>query len=214
MKIILFGGAELSLGQFLPQLKLIGKTIKKLKPRQILHIPFARTVAKEIEWSGDWFNKHIHLKGVKYLNAANKADIIKTQNPLIFISGGGENFNLIKKIKSNRKLLKLIANARCIIGESAGAMVLGEYMRTKGGVGESKLIKGLGIIADTIIEPHYTERNRQGLLIREMKQTNVHYGLGVDCMTGIEFELREFPEKYRKIGKGSVEIKYARPPKN
>lgn len=61
MKVILFGGAEVNLGQVKPELKLIEKVIKRLKVKQIFHIPFARTKAVEKEWSGNWFQKNIHV---------------------------------------------------------------------------------------------------------------------------------------------------------
>jgi len=32
-------------------------------------------------------------------------------------------------------------------------------------------------------------------------------GVGIDCVTAIMFNLDEFPEKYKKIGNGLVEIK-------
>lgn len=206
MKIILFGGAEI--GEVATELKQIEKVIKSLKPKQILHIPFARIKATEIEWSGDWFHRHIHLKGVIYLNAKNKADIKKAKNPLVFMSGGGNNINLIKKIKGSQELLKIIKNASNIIGESAGAKVLATYFRTKGGDDKSKMEKGLDIIKNTVIEPHYTQRKRQKLLLKDMEQTGVKYGIGIDTLTAIEFEADKFPQKYKKIGTGLVVIKF------
>ena len=35
MKLFLFGGAEIQLGQFIPQLELIEKVILEIKPKQI-----------------------------------------------------------------------------------------------------------------------------------------------------------------------------------
>lgn len=204
MKIFLFGGAEITLGQFKPQLKLIEKIIKKVRPRQVLHIPFARKRAREKEWSGDWFGKHIHLKGIKYLNAKRKRDINQANNPLIFINGGGENANLVKKIKSDPKLLSLVKNTFCIIGESAGAMALGEYLRH--GRENRVMIKGLSIIPNTVIEPHYTERKREKWLAEEVRKTKALYGIGIDAMTVMEFELKEFPGKYKKIGIGKIVV--------
>lgn len=206
MKIFLFGGAEVKLGQVEPLLKLIQRVIKKLKVKQVLHIPFARTKAKEAEWSGDWFHRHIHLKGVRYFNAATRDDFKQARSPLIFLSGGNDSANLLKKIKSNPQLLSLINQASYIIGESAGAKVLAAYFRSESSQGKRKIIRGLGIIKNTIIEPHYSERNRQKLLVREMKQCGARYGIGIDCVTGLEFELNDFPKKYKKIGKGSVRI--------
>lgn len=207
MKLILFGGAELKNGMFLAQLKLFEKVFNVLKPKQILHIPFARPVATEIEWKGDWFNQHIHLRNISYLNAGKRTDMKKVKNPLIFISGGGGNVKLLKKIKLNSKLLKLVKNAKYIVAESAGAKVLGTYFREKGADPNSKMIKGLDIIKNTVIEPHYTERKRQKLLIKDMKETHVKYGLGIDCVTAIEFKNGEFPKKYKKIGIGNIYIK-------
>ena len=207
MKIILFGGAEFKDNMFIKQLELMEQVFNKLKPKQILHIPYARPVATEIEWDGDWFNRHMHLKNVFYLNAENKNDMKKVKNPLIFISGGQDNVGLLKKIKSNSKLLKLVKNAECIVGESAGAKVLGSYFREKGSDENSKVIKGLNIVKDTIIEPHYTQRNRQKLLEKDLIDSGVKYGLGIDCVTAIEFKNGEFPKKYEKIGIGNIFIK-------
>jgi cyanophycinase-like exopeptidase len=69
------------------------------------------------------------------------------------------------------------------------------------------MIKGLGMIKNTVIVPHYTERKRQEALVQLMKQAKVAYGIGIDCMTAIEFELDKFPNEYRKIGAGAIEIK-------
>lgn len=207
MKVILFGGAEVNLGQVKLELELIEKVIKRLKVKQVLHIPFARTKAVEKEWSGNWFQKNIHVPRVNYLSAKKKSDIIKARSPLIFISGGSEHVNLIKKINSNSRLLSLIKNASCIIGESAGSMVLGKYFRSGGADGPRRMLKAQGIIKDTIIEPHYTERKLREVLIREMKQTKVKYGIGIDCMSAIEFETNKFPKEYKVLGTGNVEIR-------
>lgn len=206
MKIILFGGSEP--GQTAFQLKMIEKVIRETGVKQVLHIPFARTQTSEEEWMPGWFGRGIELeKGVDYLNAENGEDIAKADDPLIFMSGGGENLNLLKKIKDNPRLLELVTNASFIIGESAGAKVLAEYFRTKGSDISSAMVKGLGIIKNTVIQPHYIQRERKELLLKDMKDTGVKYGLGIDSITAIEFDAGQFPEKTKKIGKGIVEIK-------
>ncbi len=208
MKLFLFGGVELKLNQKVEQeLKLIAQIIKKIKPKQVLHIPFARTSATAGSWQGDWFHRNIKLKDVTYLNAKNDADIAKAKSPLIFVSGGSESVNLVNKINSNPKLLKLIANARYYIGESAGSKVAGTYLRTGRLDGRRRMIKGLNIIKNSVIEIHYTERKSQALLAKEMKQTKVKYGLGIDCLTALEFDLKDWPKKYNVIGNGTIEIK-------
>jgi peptidase E len=207
MKLFLFGGSEIDKGQFLPQLKLIETVILECKPKQVLHVPFARTIAKEVEWEGDWFNKYIILNGIEYLNAAKPEDIERAKNPLVFLNGGGENINLFEKINSNKRLLDLVMNADYLIGESAGAKILGKYFRAIGGDDNSQMMPGLNIIKDSVIEPHYTERNRQPLLIKDLKDSDAKYGLGVDSMTAVVFEVNDFPNKITRIGEGSYELK-------
>ncbi len=206
MKLILFGGAEIGHGQVRSELKMIEKVIKRLKPKQVLHIPFCRIVATEKEWDGDYFNKHIHLKGVQYLNAKNGSDIAKAKKPLIFVSGGTNKENLMKKLKANPKLMHLVKNAKYIIGESGGATVLGTYFRSKDRSGKIKMAKGLNFIKNTVFKAHYIERKRQKELLQDMKYSGVKYGLGVDSMNAIEFSASEFPKKHKKIGNGRIKI--------
>jgi hypothetical protein len=205
MRLILFGGAETNQG--VAEIKLIGEVINRIQPEQVLHIPFSRTTISEPEWEEGWFSRHIQLTKTVYLNAANKTGLTKADKPLIFISGGSDNANLYEKITSSPQLLDLIANAEYIIGESAGSTVLGEYRKSNQPDGSFKLMKQLGIIKDTVIVPHYTERNRQQALSNLIEETGVKYGLGIDCMTAIEFELDKFPEKFNKIGDGKIEVK-------
>ena len=207
MKLILFGGAETGLAQVRGELQMIEKVIKRFKPKQVLHIPFCRTIVHEKEWDGDYFNRHIVLKGVQYLNAKNKGDIAKAKSPLIFMSGGLQKENLMKKLKANPKLMKLVKNASCIIGESGGATVLGAYFRSKDSKGKIKMAKGLNFIKDTVFKAHYIARKREKELIEDMEYSGVKYGIGVDSLNAIEFDPTLFPKKYKTIGANNVEIK-------
>ncbi len=45
------------------------------------------------------------------------------------------------------------------------------------------------------------------MLLKDMKEARVHYGIGIDCLTAIEFEVDEFPKTYKKIGSGTVAIR-------
>jgi len=206
MKLFLFGGsigdAEESVKKLLQYFEDIFNT---LDVEEILHIPFARTGNGREGWEGDWFNRNIKLNKAQYFNAKNEEDILKVKDPLIFISGGSNSANLLEKIKGDLLLLNLIQNAQYIVAESAGAKVLAEYLRVGSG-DNSRLVKGLGLIKNTIIEPHYFEKSREELLVSEMKETGVKYGLGIDTMSGLEFELNEFPEKFQKLGDGLIEI--------
>ena len=112
-------------------------------------------------------------------------------------------FHLMKKLKENKKLLKIIKNAKYIIGESAGAKAMGKKMRVE----DDTMWKGLNILKDTVIEPHYSQRKRQKLLLEEMQKTGVKYGVGIDTITAMMVEVDKFPKKYSKIGQGKVELK-------
>ena len=110
-------------------------------------------------------------------------------------------------ITNNTKLLQIIKSAKYIVGESSGAMVMGEYQR--GARGESTIIRGLGILKNTIIEPHYSERKSQQLLSDGMKKSGMRYGIGIDCVTAIVVDPQEFPGKWSKIGNGTIDVKIA-----
>lgn len=194
------------MGQVQGELKLIEDVIKSLDVKQVFHIPFARTATTEPEWAGDWVRRYMKLPGIEYLNAENENDILKADDPLIFISGGSNSPRLIEKITADDRLVQLIKKSRYVIGEAAGSKALGAYLRSKGDDPKSLIIKGLDIIPDTIIEPHYSERNRQKLLTESMKKSECNVGVGIDAMTAIVFELHEFPKKYEKIGLGLVNV--------
>lgn len=110
-------------------------------------------------------------------------------------------------VNSSKRIRDLILNAECIVGESRGAMITAAFMR-EDKTGE-KFTKGLGILKNTIIEPHYTERHSEQLLIKGMKQTGAKYGIGIDCATAIVVDPKEFPAKWTKIGSGIVDLKVA-----
>ena len=206
MKIFLFGGAEV--GETKHELKMIEKVIKQTKTKQVLHIPFARTTIDEEEWMPGWFKREINLEeGVEYLNAENKEDIAKANIPLIFISGGNQILNLKKELNENAILLSLVMNSPYVIGESAGAKILAKYFRKKTNENDYEMHKGLGIIENTVIEGHYTQRKRNDILKKFMELTNVKYGIGIDSITALEFDLEQFPATVKKIGDGLAEIK-------
>ncbi len=206
MKLHLFGGAEIDLDQVGPEMKMIESVINRIKPEQLLHIPFARSKTKNGTMEKNWFKKYIHIPGIQYLNADKKSDIARARSPLIFVSGGSNHVDLIKKVKSDKRLQALIYNAKYYIGESAGSMFTGEYFRSGGADGPRRILPGLGILKKTIIIPHYTERKLQPVLRQYMKQTKAKIGIGIDCVTDIELDTDTFPKKFKTSGWGNVKI--------
>lgn len=206
MKLYLFGWADTHEESMNKQFKLFEETIREIQPEQILHIPFARSPKTEqMLWWPNWFIKHINIWKAEYLNANNPVDIEKANNPLIIVTWWGQTANLLEKVQSSPRLLELIHTAKHIIWESSWSMFLAEYTRVKGQVG-NKLVKALGIIPNTIIEPHYAQKRSQELLAQELQTTGMHYGIGIDEIAGIVFEKKQFPTTYKKIGEGNIEI--------
>jgi len=188
---------------------MIETIIKTINPKQLLHIPFARTKdGSREEWNGDRFHRFIDLWSIQYLNANNPDDIAQAINPVIFISGWREHENLINTINNNPKLLELIHNAEHIIGESAWSKVLGAHYATEDNNGNIPLLPSLSIIQNTVLEWHYTQRNKESKLDYAMQHTKAKYGIGIDSCTAMVFDLADFPEKYETIGDGNTTIKW------
>lgn len=207
MKLYLFGGAETNQGQAPILKRLINDVISEIKPKQLLHIPYARTNVPEGEedvWGEGWVSRDLNLNGIELLDARKKEDLARSRKPAIFVNGGHDQGRLFKEITTNKRLHELVMNTDYYIGESAGSMVTAEYQRTHGG--SNRIGEGLGILKDTIIEPHYTERDRHELLRKEIKETGAKYGIGVDSLTAIVIKLSNYPEKYEVLGNGLVEF--------
>ena len=209
MKLYLFGGAG---GEAATELKLISDTIQGLHPKQVLWIPFARIQPSvEPDWRGDWPHRYMDWSGIEFLDASNEDDMARVENPVVFISGGSKGYNLMDELQKRPHLVELIHQADYVIGESKGTMALGTHFRD-GKDTSVPLRQGLAIIRNTVIEPHYTERSGQKRLATTMRETDAHYGIGIDERTAITFDLADFPAKWEKIGEGNVEVKVKETP--
>ena len=205
MKLYLFGGAELQLGQDVSLKQLIKDIVLSLNPKFVLHVPFARLHPTEQAFREGWFKQLLSDTDIEILDARVEANLNRAVNPLVFINGGHGGEDLKNAISNSQKLRTLIINAEYIIGESKGSKITATYMRDdKTG---DKFSKGLNILKDTIIEPHYSERHSEGLLLKGMQQTGAKYGIGIDCATGIVVDPAEFPKKWSKIGSGKVDVR-------
>jgi cyanophycinase-like exopeptidase len=212
MKLFLFGGAEIDFPlRSVSILKnLIKDSILQVKPKSILHVPFARLHAipeDKGEWDEGWFKKLLADTGIEIFDARNQLDIDKAKGSVIFINGGPERKTLVDTVSKNSKLLQKILNANYIIAESAGSMAMGEYMRISRT--DNNVMKGFGVLKDVVIEPHYTEKNYKQYLPGDMEKSGVRYGIGIDSATGIILDTQEFPDKWEKIGAGNIYLKTA-----
>lgn len=197
----------MDLGQGQPMINLIKDRLIAINPKQVLYFPYCRTRVPEGEenvWGEGWFARSMANTGIEVLEAHEEEDIRRADNPVIVISGGHEKEHALRVINEDARLKELIMNASVYIGESAGSMIAAEYICIDRDALE--IIPGLGILKDTIIEPHYSEKKRQKQLRREVDASGAKYGLGIDCVTGAVFEVDQFPESYETIGNGSIEI--------
>lgn len=212
MKLYLFGWAPSHGGSadIVQLMSLIQQIIDQITPKQILHIPYARFGATEKERDGDWFHRNIVLKGdVQYINAEYD-DILTVQDPLVLISWWGKSARLLKKLREDERLLEIVNNAANIIGESAGAKVLGEYVRVQTDDWVEKVVPWIAIVKNTVIEPHYIEKARQKVLEEVMKTSKMPIGLGIDSSVGVMIDTKIFPSTYDVIGQGTVELKISK----
>lgn len=208
MKLYLFGGAEVSQASVSDLKSKINQVIRDIHPTQILHVPFARTIVPDGEeslWGEGWVSRDLDLTGIKLLDARNPKDLTRAHNPTIFINGGKQRDELYESIISNPILYKLVMSADHLIGESAGSMVCAQHRRT---FQQDTVViaPGLGIIKDTVIEAHYTQRDRHQALRDELKLSGAKYGLGIDSNTGVIIDPKIFPKKYQAIGDGLIEL--------
>jgi cyanophycinase-like exopeptidase len=209
MKLFLLGGAEIDQPERSVSLlkKIIKETFLQLNPKTILHIPFARlqpSPQDKGEWDEGWFNALMSDTGIEIIDARKKLNDNKLTKAAVFINGGRERQTLLNTIRNNDQLQKAIANATHIVAESSGSMIMGEYLRISRT--NSDMMKGLGILKNTVIEPHYTERGYNRYLPDDLKKSGMKYGIGIDSATGIITDPHHFPEKWEKIGPGNVFI--------
>jgi cyanophycinase-like exopeptidase len=206
MRLYLFGGYEHSEREFNDFKLLLKETILSINPKSILHIPFADLKGTKEGTNIEWFKELMAELGIKVYDARSKEDIDTTDGKYIFINGGHERDNLLTKINSNPKLLKLVMDAECIIAESSGSMAIGDKLRRYSASESDEIFEGLGILKGVIIEPHYTTKNTEQLLTDELKKSGLDYGIGIDSSTGMVVDSNEFPFNWEKIGFGDVYI--------
>ena len=201
MILYLFGGRSAETDEL--SWILIRDQLNLLKPNQILYFGFASSGSSG-ERSRFIHEKLIHDFGDCLLDSVNEEDISKAENPIVFVDGGHNHTNLSAVVFGDSRLHNLINSTKYYFGESAGGMFAGEFWReSKAG---SPMVPGLALLKGVVVEPHYSQRNSQGLLQEELKATGSKIGIGIDECAGIKVETSEFPGNYEVLGKGLVEV--------
>lgn len=138
--------------------ELLKQILDEQSPRQVLHLPFARTgiYAENREITQPLFIKpFVEWLGIEYLDGRHLESYDKVNNPMIFMSGWNDNENLYNQIINHDFLHKLVINASCIVGDSAWAIVCGKAVfNAPSFAGYAS--PGLSII-EAVIIPHYTQ---------------------------------------------------------
>ena len=132
------------------------------------------------------FQPFIESLGVRYLDASYEEDIEDFWGKHIYINGGHYR-DFLLQMCNKPVLLDKLQNADIIIGESSGAMILGEQVLNSK---KNWFEKGLGIVSETIIMPHYNTPRRQELQplhTQEQEKTGCKL-LGIDETTFVKYE--------------------------
>ncbi len=136
----------------------------------------------------------------------------------VFMTGG--NQLKLSAIVSGTPLGDEIVSARergvVIAGTSAGASIQSSHMVAFGGPGSTpkqrmtQVAAGLGLLASSVIDQHFDQRNRYGRLLMIVAQSPQLLGIGVDEDTCAVVERSGAPgaehEVLRVLGKGAVTV--------
>lgn len=201
MILYLFGGYSIQNGEV--QWRLIEKELNDLSPSQVLYLGFAHS-GKSGALSFFIREKLDSLLGGKLLDASVENDLKAAVKPLVFIDGGQDCLGLLEAVSRNSQLKDIILSASHILGESAGAKFLGSKMRI--GRDGSEAVDGLGLLRGSVIEPHYSQKQREKLLRKEMEDWGCPIGVGIDESCGIRMDPNTFPDEYEVLGDGLVEV--------
>jgi cyanophycinase len=126
-----------------------------------------------------------------------------------FFTGGSQN-KLMKKIKSLGLVGYFKAKySKGVVfgGTSAGTAIMSEAMLT--GVADNQkintkaveVVKGLGLLKNTLVDQHFIRRNRQTRMLSALLKLKTYKGIGIDEDTALTF-INGKPDQV--FGKGAV----------
>ena len=151
-----------------------------------------------------FFRENIMLpETVNVLDAEVEEELAKAQGSMVYVLGGHRQIELMDFINKNPILENVIRTCPYYFGESMGAKLVGSKFRI--GESGSPLVNGLDILKDTIIEAHYSQKQRQQALKDEVKIGNLKYGLGIDENAEVVTTPETFPN-FQKLGTGLAEV--------
>lgn len=174
---------------------LLSTIFERENVQQILHIPFARTgirKKRQDSFSPSNFSVFVEKLWIEYLCWLYYEDIEKFTWDTIYINGWNDGNNLMTQC-SMPPLEKAISKSRLIVWESYWAMIFWEYFR------DSDLAwrkKGFWVVENTIIEPHYLEKNWKEILEAWLTEHPWTVWVWIDEMTFVVYENNSYGEKF------------------
>ncbi|MDR0502177.1 MAG: cyanophycinase [Treponema sp.] len=201
-KLFIHGGAGTNANQWDPFIALAGGIGAK-----ILVVPFAAEPPYTPQERGPYFVDFLNRRGAVADYAAftrENADLPENLRKLngvagVWFSGGSQTLlrNHLRGTVFLERIKEIYRNGGVIGGTSAGASVMGKVMPA-GGVTE-----GFGFIDFAIIHQHFSELNRQGVLLDAVQEQNIA-GIGIDEKTAVIFNA--VTKTFEVVGEGKVTV--------
>lgn len=153
----------------------------------------------------------VHAK-IKTREAADDdalSDLVRRAKAFFFT--GGDQVKITSKVAASRlheALLHLYQSGGTLAGTSAGASALGQTMPVSTVEDEHRvaaayrLLAGMGLIANVIVDQHFAQRGRMGRLIAGVAENPSVLGIGIDENTALVWQRGWFDV----IGAGAVYV--------
>jgi cyanophycinase len=144
-------------------------------------------------------------------DAFNAVSISKIEKADLIYFTGGDQLNITSLFGGSplhNVLHDRIKAGVVVAGTSAGAAMMSTAMIMAGNgdfaprVGGVEIAPGLGLVPDTIIDTHFTQRGRHGRLMTAVAHHPQYIGIGLDERTAIVVE----GEKFTVVGEGAATV--------
>jgi cyanophycinase len=144
-------------------------------------------------------------------DAFNSASIKKIEQADLIYFTGGDQLNVTSLFGGSplhNVLHDRMKDGVVVAGTSAGAAMMSTAMIQSGDgdfaprVGGVEIAPGLGLVPDTIIDTHFSQRGRHGRLMTAVAHHPQYVGIGLDERTAIVVE----GEKFTVVGEGAATV--------
>lgn len=187
------------------------------KKASILIIPIASDFAEIAAKLYTTIFSSLGVKKISVLEAVSRQDVLSIDADKllknltgVFITGGDQMrlSSLLGGTDFIKKLAKKVRSGLVVAGSSAGAACMSSEMIVRGDAltpnqNGVKIIPGLGILKNIIIDQHFTQRARLNRIITAVCYNPKNLGIGIDEDTAILIHKNGVLEV---LGKGTVTI--------